>query len=1119
MINIYPANRLENLVLLLDRVMQAANHHSILNEEIILVHSKGMQHWLNLKLAENRGISMNLHFSLPMQFFWTQIRIILGKNNVPEKSAYSRDVLSWRIHELLATDTLINHPLCQEATRYWFKKTPNENKRFQLACQLADLFEQYLIFRPDWIEQWSNNKGQGNEPCDEWQGIIWQLLLEQDKQHPVYLLKKAIQALKRKHYHLPERISLFGINTLPPLWLEFLSELGEHTDVHFFHLNPCVEYWGDLKTDKAQAKEQFDRWLKSNDQPLTHSSDDVHSLVEITNPLLANLGIQGKDFLYLLQEQSSIEIPVYESPETLALERGEQVTVLQHIQDDILHLRDRSYAHSETIEPIIDNSITLVSAHSALREIQALHDWLLHQINHDPSVTPKDILVMCPNVENYAPYVDAVFAHGWYDWSEQIPPLPCSIADRTLKDSEPLVQAFIDLLELPDSRFQVSQIMAYLRLPALQNKFKFLEDDLILLERWVNHANIHWGLDETHKQQILSNNASQNKSQQGINNQFTWQYGLNRLLLGFAQGDNESIYQEQLLLADIEGDDALLLGRYFALLEQLKYYADELKTERTPDEWQQFLLQAKESLFSPLSEDNNAQEIIDQAIDDLSEYTHHADYTQKLPLTVIRDFLFNHFSQPEPGRQFMSGQVTFCSMIPMRSVPFRIIAVLGLNDGEFPRQRQHTGFDLMAMDTPRKGDRSLRGDDRYLFLEALISCREKLYLSYQGHDVKTNNQREASLVLQELIHYLENAYGWHITKNKQEQCYQVPLQAFNKENYTGQYKSFNTHWLKLSAAGEARNNLHKISPLNDEKMLIKAEQLIAFFKNPAKQFAQQQLGLYLEQNYSNELEDSEPFVVNHLDRYKLQDKILNEELSQSDNNMPELIKAFELSGTLPDTPVMKEELQEWQAQACHFSDYIKSQIEYEGDILSIESITMTLNAIELTAELPVINDQLLYWRLATPKGQDDIRLWIHHLMAQITLGHYHTQGIFRGAKDDLLKVSFEPLDSELAKTLLGELMTHWQEGMQEAVLLNAALGQKHCLIKKGKHNSLDDNAFAHFWNNNFDTQGLGTDPYVNWFWGDASECPQWEKQWQARIELIYQALYNYRKEEAITHTL
>ncbi|WP_198265052.1 exodeoxyribonuclease V subunit gamma [sulfur-oxidizing endosymbiont of Gigantopelta aegis] len=1129
MINIYPANRLENLVFLLDRVMQTGSNHNILSEEIILVQSQGMQHWLNLKLAETRGISMNLSFSLPMAFFWNQIRAILGKDQVPEQSSYTREVLSWRIHDLLASEAMVNNPLCQEASQYWMAKNnaPNKNthggqseasqdKRYQLACQLADLFEQYQIFRPDWLMAWQKGDlGQGG-----WQAFLWQLLIAQDPQHPVQLLRQAITSLKNKSQacHLPERISLFGINTLPQIWLEFLSELGEHTQVHFFHLNPCVEYWGDLKTDKAQAKEHFYRWLKSSDYAqLSHERSpalDEQDTIS-TNPILANLGSQGKDFLYLLQDHTSLEIPIYESPEDLALETGEQLTLLQSIQTDILNLNDArntEMSASTALSFKNDDSICIASAHSALREIQALHDWLLHQINNDKELTPKDILVMCPNVENYAPYVDAVFAHAWNDWSEQVPPLPCSIADRTLKDSEPLVQAFSDLLDLPDSRFQVSQLLAYLRLPALQDKFSLTEADLNLLERWLKSAAIHWGLDASHKQQVLENKDS--------NDKFTWKYGLERLLLGFAHADQALIYQDKLLLPDVEGDEALLLGRYFELLEQLQYCARELQTARSAKDWQQFLLQIKDSLFSNISDDNNAQQIITQAIDDLGEYTNHAHYKQRIPLSIIRDFLSSHFSQAEPGRQFMAGQVTFCSMVPMRSVPFKIIAVLGLNDGEFPRQRQAMSFDLMAVEPPRKGDRSRRGDDRYLFLEAIISCRDKLYLSYQGHDIKTNNQREPSLVLNELSNYLTKGYGWESS----ERQLNVPLQAFNTANYQGQWQSFSKQWLKLSEPGELRNNLIEVNDYSTADTQINAEQLVRFFDNPCKQFAQQRLGLFFDEQASVIPEDSEPFVSNNLVRYTIQEEIISTALATSLNAdaIEGVMQSHRLDGQLPDTPNTEQELEQWQQQGLKFSRHVQDKIQSSTKRqLEVKTVTITINNIQLQADLPLLGEHLFYWRLANPKPKDDIRLWIHHLIAQIELGETETHGLFRGELKDnemaILTVRYSPLDASTAQELLGTLIKRWQQGMNKALLFDAQLGRKHCYIKRNAKNKatntpLNNFTFAAFWQDQFQTQGMGSDPYINWFWGDQAELPNWEQDWQSAIEEMYAPLYANRQE-------
>ncbi len=1110
MIYIYPANRLENLVILLDRVMQVSQSSNLLNEEIILVQSKGMQHWLNLQLAQTRGISMNLGFRLPVQFFWEQIRYILGKEQVPERSPYTREVLSWRIDALLGSDEIINNYLCQEVTHYWFNSLTqqgNRDKRFQLAEQLADLFEQYQIFRPEWIADWSRN-GAEIKPAQQWQALLWKKLTAQNSHHPVALLKQAIKQLAAGKCHLPERISLFGINSLPPLWLEFLSALGEHCPVHFFHLNPCVEYWGDIKTDKDLARETFYRWLKRADKV------DAGSFESAINPLLANLGRQGQEFLSLLQEYSSIDIPLFESPEQYPSASETNLSVLEHIQKDILQLVDAR----QTPEELKDDSIVLTSAHSALREIQALHDWLLHQFNNDLSLTPRDVVVMCPNIENYAPYVEAVFSQSWYlsdnrDLTELEPLLPCSIADRTLKDAEPLVQAFMQCLELPDSRFQVSQILSFMRLPAVQEKFSFVESDLIILERWLKHASVHWGLDAAHKQTILDTQSG--------NNKFSWEQGLNRLLLGFAYNDQDRLYQEQLLLGDVEGDEALLLGRYIELLEQLQLYSRELLAPRKAEQWQAMLQQLKNELFAELSEDFNASEIIQQAIDELAEYTAAAQYKESIPLVVIRDFLQNHFNQPVPGRQFLSGQVTFCSMVPMRSLPFRIIAVLGLNDGEFPRQRQPLGFDLMARELPRKGDRSRREDDRYLFLEALISCREKLYLSYQGHDIKTNSPREPSLVLSELMDYLEKAYQWQLTPSTtQADIYKVPLQAFNKANYSDKRKSFSQRWLKLSESGTVLKNKITLPPPADvsvESASVMLDDLLSFFDHPSRYFAQRRLNLFLNDYQDPVPEDSEPFVYSNLDRYSVQNKIVELALENETEQavIKEYIQAVAVSGNLPDTPDLEQVLTQWQQQATQFYQTVR---QLNGHSINYKSMLLNIASIQIEAQLPLINNQILHWRLAAPKGKDDMRLWLYHLAAQIDcqyngVEYYGAKGIYRGKDDNLLSVHLSPV--EFPEQYLEELIACWKNGLQTPLMLNSDLGRKHCYGKhQKKPKPLTEKSFYQFFNGDKYNAGLKNDPYIKWFWQN-EPLPLWENELGMEIEKIYDPLYQHREETQI----
>jgi len=1051
---------MENLLLLLNKISQLSPL-GVFNKEVIVVQNAGMQHWLNLSIAKERGISMNIDYALPAQYLWKLIRMLASDDKVPEQSPYSREVLTWRIYALLATEVVISDIDFIAATRYWNLTSGYHNsfssqenlKRYQLAEQMADLYEQYLIFRPDWLDSWQNGvnlQSLSNE--NKWQAKLWQLLIKQLAYNPVELLNDAIANIDTKlaadPLSLPKRLSFFGINSMAPIWLTFINALSERIDINFFHLNPCFSYWGDIISEK-QAIKKLSHW--------SNSVDDEHLFVG--NPLLASLGQQGREFLALLQDYSTVNVELFvkacdnkiddENVKSNAL-------VLHRLQNDILALTDATKAPVQ----LIDDSITITSCHSALREVQSLHDYLLHQFNdlsnNEDKLTPKDVLVMCPQIEQYAPYVNAVFTRGWQELNDEVPPLPCSIADRSAKDSDPLIAAFSELLTLPDSRFQVTHLLSFMCLPAVANKFSFNDEDIDKVTLWLEQAAVHWGLDKPHKEKLLGESAT---------NSFTWQQGLSRLLRGFAFSDEEKIYQEQLLLSSVEGDDSILLGQLILFVEQLQKFAHQLNTARTASGWQTFLLTQLEllfstnSFFSTNSKQNNVLQVnkqqmnsqienslatIEHAISALVEYCSHAHFDERIDLVIVVDFLNSHFSQGDASRQFMIGQVTFCSMLPMRSIPFKVIAVLGLNDGEFPRQRQALGFDLMAKDPARLGDRSRRGDDRYLFLEALISARQSLYLSYQGRNIKNNNEKQPSLVLKELMDYLTQGYGWAFVNDSDDennrdgdnnncQIQQMPMQPFSEENYLTDNNllghassaikaSFDANWLKL-----AQNNQHLDTPkatdliLPDENIqieLITADELIRFFQHPSKVFAQQALNLYLD-THEVALDDLEPFSPDFLESYLLKQSLLeaslaanltaiaNDEVKAASTE--QVLHAAKLSGKFPDLPSTQENFDTWLGDTKQFSQKITHQGCDNPDLLdcqislkiprtdlvhnSEQSIQQTSEKniqkefITLTAKIPVKQTnhgvQLVFYRSSSAKAKDLFTLFLHQLIVQL----------------------------------------------------------------------------------------------------------------------------------------
>jgi exodeoxyribonuclease V gamma subunit len=1177
---------MENLLLLLNKISQLSPL-GVFNQEVIVVQNAGMQHWLNLSIAQERGISMNIDYALPAQYLWKLIRVLASDENVPDQSPYSREVLTWRIYALLATEVVLVDSDFIPATRYWNTSLSDQGlfssqenlKRYQLAEQMADLYEQYLIFRPDWLNSWQ--KGTEVESLskeNKWQAKLWQLLIKQLAYNPVELLNDAIANIALKLTDnpliLPKRLSFFGINSMAPMWLTFINALSEHIEVDFFHLNPCFSYWGDIISEK-QAITKLSHW--------SNSADDEHLFVG--NPLLANLGQQGREFLALLQDYSTINVDLFvkacTDKKALSNNDRNETTerVLHCLQNDILELNDVTKAPVQ----LIDDSITITSCHSALREVQSLHDYLLHQFNDsalssnngEGKLTPKDVLVMCPQIEQYAPYVNAVFTRGWQELNDEVPPLPCSIADRSAKDSDPLIAAFSELLTLPDSRFQVTHLVSLIRLPAVANKFSINDEEVDKLSLWLEQATVHWGLDKGHKEKVLGESAS---------NSFTWHQGLSRLIRGFAFSDTDSLYQDQLLIASVEGDDSLILGQMVLFVEQLQSFAHQLNTPRTAEGWQNFLLNQLDLLFAtssyspnkPIQENSsqissqqlnsqieNSLAIIEQAISALVEYCSHAHFEEKIDLTIVVSFLTKHFSQGDASRQFMVGQVTFCSMLPMRSIPFKVIAVLGLNDGEFPRQRQALGFDLMAINSPRLGDRSRRGDDRYLFLEALISARQSLYLSFQGRNIRNNNEKQPSLVLKELMDYLTNGYGWNFVKegqsndkNIQCQIHQMPMQPFSEENYltdnTSSFskRSFDGNWLKLAQNNHSPiNKLEQEFVIDEENCLVESlavDNIIRFFHHPSKMFAQQTLNLHLDINKTT-LDDVEPFSPDFLDSYLLKQSLLEASLATDlQCNANGIIETFStdqvlqeamLSGKFPDLPNTQENFTTWLddtkqfsqeiiSNGCENPEFIDCQIKCEF-LYEHSQQKPQDQLITLTAKLPVKHTkegvQLVFYRSSNAKAKDLFTLFLHQVIVQVwqnqNLSNSNfsesllsqvrsTCGFYFNAKSQKVETySVSTIDN--AEDELKMLLEAYMQGQKQALLLNSDIAAQVFKQSRGKVVELTQEGFEQFWYGTDTTRGFADDRYISYFW---QKCPD-IFSYLPYLKSVYSSLYQHVKKD------
>ncbi|WP_265659096.1 exodeoxyribonuclease V subunit gamma [Francisella philomiragia] len=870
----YPSNKLEYLVQVLSKLLDVEKKDLFTPTQLI-VGSRGMQHWLSMQLAQYRNIAMNLKYDMINGYILDICYELTAKQEY--KKAYTKDILAWRIFRSLDS---INNPKLQE---YYHN---SDLKKYQLSVKIAEIFSKYISYRSEWLQKWEQGEYINlakPESDEDWQMQLWQALVKEVQDTPYKVQAEALQKLNQQNLeklNIPNDIYIFGVNTISPKNLGFVFELAKYIDVNILYINPCSEYWYDLHKSKISA------WLDSDDYEL--------------QPLLANLGQQGKEFFnQLLENQENQELEIFEKFDKNLLDfeklADNNQTQLVSLQRNLLELDCQNHAKQK------DLSISINSCHSPLREVQILHDKLLDMIKADPSIKPRDILVMCPNIEDYSPYIDSVFSRFSTDKK-----LPCSIADRTLLDSEPLAASFIELLQLPESNFEVNKILDYLSVPAIQQKFKITDEQLETIRYWLKESCIHH-----------SNNGQT----------FSWSWGLKRLMFGFSYSDSNHIvdlklprqsatatpsyqrgisinYQEldQLMtIPVIEGSEIAELGGLYELLELLERYSQELLKPRSLEAWQDYLLEMFDDVFDVTNDEQYIAKKIKDIVVKTVTTAKDVLLAEEIDLYTIRYCLISQLSEPIINNHFLNGKVTFCSMTPMRNVPFRVIAMLGLNNGKFPRQESAISFDLMARLGRVKGDRTKRDDDRYLFLEAITSARDYLYLSYIGRSVKTNVEQQSSLILKELTSYLDLNYGWGKADIKE-----YPLHPFSSKCYADEYRSYDEAWLKLLQSEPKVFCDSKLlsNDVNLPKSLSIAK-LVKIFEDPIKAYTNYGLELYLEDDFE-ELEDSEPFDINSLDKHKFKQDLLNTLENNKDKELT--IKTAKLSGKLPESVLTENEI-------------------------------------------------------------------------------------------------------------------------------------------------------------------------------------------------------------------
>ena len=930
---LHSSNKTENLVAHLCAVLDNSPPSSPFAKEFFLIQSQGMERWLSQQLANHFKVWANYEFLFPGKFFSAVTEKI---DSQLSDTAFERNLMLWRIEALLRRlpgraggvqpENRLDSDIFLPLTQY----LSGENvalKRYQLAQQLAQIFDQYQMMRPELLATWQKGQLHYQTATERWQQALWrQITTETGNKHRGSLWLEAIGKLngaKQGYFspQLPERISVFGVNTMPPLLLSFLASLSRHCQLHLYLLNPAQDFWADLAGKKQRIKE-----------------DDFTG-----NPLLSTLGQQGRDFQEMLLEQAQFDC------ELESFEPCEADNNLHHLQNDILNNRLGGHRWQK------DSSISIHACHSRMREVEVLKNQLLQALENDPTLELRDIVVMAPDIQLYEPFISAVFDD-----------IQHAVADRSLRLCNAALDAFIRFLNLSQSRFGWRTALDLLEQPVVYLSFGLSEIDLELIGHWIQDTHVRWGRSAEHKLELGLPAHDEN----------TWQKSLDRLLMGYAVGSEDDFVNEVLPYREIEGSTVEVLGGLSDFIQLSFKAARELKQAKPLRNWSAQLFYYAELLLAAAepAERQQLNELLAELSAELA-----AVHKDDVELHVIISWLEGMMAERKSANGFLRGQLTFCSMLPMRSIPFKVIALLGMNDGEFPKIDHNPTFDLLAQNF-RKGDRLRRADDRYQFLEILLSAREQLIMTYIGQSISHNEAIPPSVVVGELLEVLQCSGAPH------DLIVQHPLQAFSRRYFVGNTDLFSFSKADGETAGvlaERQDQTIIPAPLwwqgtivesGIETEVIEVNDLFSFFRHPQRHFFQRQIDLRFS-SVESDAEEREPFSIPKREAYAIYHQWIAEALNGKSTSVKKLQAQGVWLAALPG----ELEFDRQQRQIFEFIEQIKAKnLGAPSDDLPID---LTFKPYRLVGKLGNLYQYgSLFYRYANLKGKDFVCTLLHHCL-------------------------------------------------------------------------------------------------------------------------------------------
>ncbi|WGL52390.1 exodeoxyribonuclease V subunit gamma [Nocardioides sp. BP30] len=830
--------------------------------EVVVVPAKGVERWLSQRLSHRLGaaagradgVCAGIEFRSPWSLF--------AALREDDEDPWSPDTLTWPLLEVI--DLSVGESWAATLGRHLGHGSPEgeadlrRGRRLATARRLARLFSSYAVQRPALLQEWA--AGVAALPPDlAWQPELWRRLAAViDGPTPAQRQREVVAQLRADpgSLDLPERVSLFGHTRLPPTEIELLAALGEAREVHLWLPHPSAALWEALVDLRGPVPRREDR-----------------SVERVGHPLLATLGRDTREL------ERALGVITYDD-EPVPATAGTPSTLLGWLQHDL-----RANAVGPAPERVLaasDRSVQVHACHGAARQVEVLREVLLGLLADDPSLEPRDVLVMCPDVETYAPLIEAGFGLAEVVGEQGHPAhrLRVRLADRALDRTNPLLDLAARLLDLSGGRAGVGEVLDLAHLEPVRRRFRLREEDLQQLTDWAREAGVRWGFDAPHRAEFGLDDYVAN----------TWQFGLDRLLAGVAMSEDAGTWLDKTLpLDDVGSGDIDLVGRLAELVDRVREATDRLVGTHPLEHWLDALAAGVSALCDvPPTEAWQAgqmQRLLGQVREAAAE---RGGVDLRLP--DVRALLADRLEGRPTRANFRTGTLTVATLVPMRSVPHRVVCLLGLDDGVFPRAGVADGDDVLARD-PLTGERDPRSEDRQLFLDAILAATDTLVITYAGAGEYSGQPKPPAVPLGELMDALDlTAVTTSGGSVREQVTVHHPLQPFDARNLRtgalvpGRPFTFDRAALAGATAARAQQPAPPFLPgplppaPTDDVVL---EDLLSFWKSPVRGFLRDRLDVAIARE-EEPLDAGLPVEIDSLTQWGVGERVLHDLLGGLD---------------------------------------------------------------------------------------------------------------------------------------------------------------------------------------------------------------------------------------------